>query len=278
MADLQHRPRPSPSSNATLWLMAGVSLLLHLSLLSLAGIRFSAPPIAPANDDQISIRLQRQPAPAPPKVERLADSDNQGSGNTAAPKQLLSRSAPQRQEKTESVEPGREPQPARPITRSEPAPAVAAPTPSNINTGSLLAQVGALSRAGDNAAIDSNQETGRDGNRLGDTARGYVWARYQADWRLKVEKIGNLNYPAEAKRQGLHGSVTLEVTLSADGNLQGMRVSRSSGSQVLDEAAQRVVELSSPFAPFPPGLSGRYPSLRLSQKFVFTRDNLLSSH
>ncbi|XLM20630.1 energy transducer TonB, partial [Chromobacterium piscinae] len=146
-----------------------------------------------------------------------------------------------------------------------------------VSTGSLLAQVGALSRSGDNAAADNDQESGQPGDNLGEAARGYSWARYQADWRLKVERIGNLNYPDEARRLGLHGAVTLEVTIAADGSLQGQRVSRSSGSPVLDQAAQRIVELASPFAPFPSSLA-RAPTLRINQKFVFTRDNLLSSH
>lgn len=169
-----------------------------------------------------------------------------------------------------------------PIVKPETAPAklTAAPAASARppSAGSLLAQVGELARSGgDNAVADSDLESGQAGADIGAAARGYPWARYQADWRLKVERIGNLNYPAEARRLGLHGAVTLEVTIGADGSLQAQRVTRSSGSPVLDEAARRIVELASPFPPFPAALS-RGPALRISQRFVFTRDNLLSSH
>ncbi|AXE35610.1 energy transducer TonB [Chromobacterium phragmitis] len=277
MADHLHRSRPSASSGPLLWLALAASLLAHLLLFSLGGGRSAPEPQSPPAAGQISIRLIRHPAPVPPPTARAAEADHAGSGNSPEPTQLLSRSeAPRPRPAEEAPTP---PAPANPIVRPSPAPAKvpSAPPSGQISTGSLLAQVGALSRGGDNAAADSDRESGQPGDQLGEAARGYPWARYQADWRLKVERIGNLNYPEDARRQGLHGAVTLEVTIAADGALLKQRVSRSSGSAVLDQAAQRIVELSSPFPPFPPALA-RSPSLRISQKFVFTRDNLLSSH
>ena len=276
MADHLYRPRPSASSAPLLWVALGVSLLAHLLLLSLGG-RASAPDRpgeAPAS--QINIRLVRHPAPAAPPTERLAEIDHAGSGNSAEPRQLLSRREPPKPRAAAETPP---PAPANPIARPSVAPAKVQPAPPSgqVSTGSLLAQIGALSRGGDNAIVDNDKESGQAGGALGEAARGYPWARYQADWRLKVERIGNLNYPDEARRQALHGAVTLEVTIAADGSLRGQRVTRSSGSRVLDEAAQRIVELSSPFPPFPPALA-RAPAMRINQRFVFTRDNLLSSH
>ncbi|MGY8625342.1 TonB family protein [Chromobacterium violaceum] len=278
MADHLYRPRPSASSGPLLWLTLAASLLAHLLILSLGGgaaapDRRPDPPAA----RQISIRLARQEAPAAPRTERLAEADRAGSGNSAEPEQLLSRREPPRPKP--AAETAETPTPATPIARPTPTPAKVQPPPpsSQVSTGSLLAQVGALSRGGDSAMADSDKESGQAGNALGEAARGYPWARYLADWRLKVERIGNLNYPEEARRQGLHGAVTLEVTIAADGSLQGQRVTRSSGSPVLDDAAQRIVELSSPFPPFPPALA-RAQAMRIKQKFVFTRDNLLSSH
>ncbi|WP_047236190.1 energy transducer TonB [Chromobacterium subtsugae] len=285
MADHLYRTRLSAPNSRLLWLMAALSLLLHLLLLSLAGLPSGASAPAPESAPQISIRLQSTPAPAPPDITRVAENDHQGAGNTAEAGHLLSRSAmPARAAEAQAAPPPPSAPAAKPapIVKPETAPAklTAAPAASARppSAGSLLAQVGELARSGgDNAVADSDLESGQAGADIGAAARGYPWARYQADWRLKVERIGNLNYPAEARRLGLHGAVTLEVTIGADGSLQAQRVTRSSGSPVLDEAARRIVELASPFPPFPAALS-RGPALRISQRFVFTRDNLLSSH
>ena len=92
-----------------------------------------------------------------------------------------------------------------------------------------------------------------------------------------MERIGNLNYPEAARRQNIHGAVTLEVLIAADGGLREVRVLRSSGFDVLDDAARRIVELAAPYPPFPASLAQQYSSQRIRQKFVFTRDNQLSS-
>ncbi|MEK7796968.1 MAG: energy transducer TonB, partial [Pseudomonadota bacterium] len=47
----------------------------------------------------------------------------------------------------------------------------------------------------------------------------YRYALYMDAWRAKVERIGNLNYPEEAKRRHLTGSLVLDVALKADGTV-----------------------------------------------------------
>ncbi|WP_434630911.1 TonB family protein [Chromobacterium sp. CV08] len=275
MADHLYSTRPSAPDNRLLWLTAALSLLAHLLLFGLGGFSPFGPPAAEPAPRQLSIRLTRQAAPAAPATSRAAEENHLGAGNTAAPDQLLSRSAQHRQAGAPTP-PSQAPTPLNPITRPEPARPLQ-PTPA-VSTASLLSQVRDLANSsGDNAAADNDRETGRDGADLGEAARGYSWARYQADWQLKVERIGNQNYPEEARRQGLHGAVTLEVTIAADGSLRGQRVKRSSGNAILDEAARRIIDMAAPFSPFPPALAKRFPTQRLSLRFIFTRDNLLSS-
>lgn len=76
-------------------------------------------------------------------------------------------------------------------------------------------------------------------------------AAYLNAWRRKVERIGNLNYPDEAKRQKLFGELVLRVDVRADGTINEIRVLQSSGQKLLDDAAVRIVRLAAPFAPFP---------------------------
>ena len=74
-------------------------------------------------------------------------------------------------------------------------------------------------------------------------------ALYLDQWRRKIERIGNLNYPEKAKRQGIFGSLTLKVAINADGTVNQILVIRGSGHKILDDAAIRIVRLAAPFAP-----------------------------
>jgi len=107
------------------------------------------------------------------------------------------------------------------------------------------------------------------------STREYRYATYMEAWRRKVERIGNLNYPEEAKRLGLYGSLILHVAVRADGSLDSVRVVRSSGQQVLDQAAVRIVELAAPYAPFPPDISAETDILDITRTWQFQRNNQL---
>ncbi len=100
-------------------------------------------------------------------------------------------------------------------------------------------------------------------------------AYYMESWRRKVERIGNLNYPEEAKRRQLAGSLLVQASVRADGSLVGVRILRSSGHAVLDQAAVRIVELSAPFAPFPPELRATTDILDITRTWQFLRNNQL---
>jgi periplasmic protein TonB len=85
---------------------------------------------------------------------------------------------------------------------------------------------------------------------VGSRAQEYRFAQYVEDWRLKVERIGNLNYP-DGARGRVYGSLVLNVSIKADGSLEAVEVQRSSGHQILDRAAERIVKMASPYAGFP---------------------------
>ena len=83
----------------------------------------------------------------------------------------------------------------------------------------------------------------------GANAREYRFASYLDAWRAKVERIGNINYPEEAIRQNLTGRLLMDVAINPDGSLNSVRVLRSSGLTVLDNAAKRIVKLAAPYPP-----------------------------
>ena len=79
----------------------------------------------------------------------------------------------------------------------------------------------------------------------------YEYAGYMRAWVAKVERVGNLNYPREAQRLGLTGRLILTVSIGRNGEVKGVLVNRSSGKKLLDQAAVQAVQLASPFAPLP---------------------------
>ncbi|MGG7054233.1 TonB family protein [Nitrosomonas sp. ANs5] len=114
---------------------------------------------------------------------------------------------------------------------------------------------------------------------IGARTREYRFARYLEDWRLKVERIGNLNYPEAARKEKLYGSLQLTVGIRSDGSLESIGIDRSSGIQILDDAAIRIVRLAARngFAPFPPDIKRDTDILHITRTWVFSRaDKLLS--
>lgn len=83
----------------------------------------------------------------------------------------------------------------------------------------------------------------------GANAKQYRFASYLDAWRAKVERIGNLNYPQEAVDKGINGSLLLDVAINPDGSLHSVRLLRSSGHKILDDAAKRIVRLAAPYPP-----------------------------
>lgn len=112
---------------------------------------------------------------------------------------------------------------------------------------------------------------------IGARAQEYSFARYVEDWRIKVERIGNLNYPEAAKRERIHGSLVLTVNINADGSLEDVQIDKSSGSRILDAAAIKIVQMSAPFAPFSDEMRRKVDILSVTRAWQFTSsDQLLS--
>jgi protein TonB len=112
---------------------------------------------------------------------------------------------------------------------------------------------------------------------IGARAQEYRFATYVESWRQKVEKIGNLNYPVEAKEQKLYGRLRMTVSIRADGSIEKLEINQSSGYKVLDDAAKRIVNLAAPFAPFPDNIRKDTDILSITRTWSFTKQDSLSS-
>lgn len=109
---------------------------------------------------------------------------------------------------------------------------------------------------------------------LGARVEEYRFAQYVEDWRQKVERIGNLNYPEAAKGR-VYGSLLLSVIIRADGSVKQITVDRPSGQRLLDETARRVVEMAAPYAPFPEAIRKDTDEVEITRTWTFTTSDQL---
>ncbi|MEY8204816.1 MAG: energy transducer TonB [Bermanella sp.] len=104
------------------------------------------------------------------------------------------------------------------------------------------------------AKLDNQQQTlskkPRTRRLTASSTRQSTDALYMNQWLREIETIGNLNYPSEAKRKNINGSLRLMVALQADGTIHEIKILESSGHKILDDAAKHIVRQASPFAPF----------------------------
>lgn len=103
-----------------------------------------------------------------------------------------------------------------------------------------------------------------------------VNAWYVQNWIDKVTRVGNINYPAEARREGIYGTLRVLVVLKADGSLKEVAVLESSGHTVLDDAAIRIIRLAAPFPAFPAEMREQTDQLEIIRTWSFQRRGLSS--
>jgi protein TonB len=130
------------------------------------------------------------------------------------------------------------------------------------------------------ASLDESRRSAEDRPRVrrldAVSARAAVDAAYLAEWRRRVESVGNQYYPEASLRYGIYGSLRLLVTVRSDGELEDIRVLEPSGQAVLDEAAIRILRLAAPFPPFPEELRASTDKLEIVRTWQF-EENPLSS-
>ena len=111
---------------------------------------------------------------------------------------------------------------------------------------------------------------------IGARVEEYRFAQYVEDWRQKVERIGNLNYPEMAKGR-LYGSLVLTAVIRSDGSLDRVEINRPSGHRVLDDAARRIVQMAAPYATFPESIRRDTDIVEITRTWTFTQADRLHS-
>jgi protein TonB len=274
-----------------------VSAIVHVLLI------FGLTPVVPVNPklfedpnkplDVVLVNTRTQERPLNPEVLAQANLDGGGtveedrqasSPLPVSPEDSLAAAQAQMQARVQALE--REArellQQARsehaiPETRPEPPAEPRPPTPTPAPTD-LAARSLEMARLA--ARIDQQWDAYQKRPRrmfVGARAVEFTFARYVEDWRLKVERVGNLNYPEAARRNKLYGSLVLTVSINADGSVESVQIDRSSGSRILDAAAVNIVEMAAPYAPFPEEMRNKVDILGITRTWTFTRSDQLTS-
>ena len=287
------RVRAADRLGFTLFLAA----LLHLALILGLGFTFAKPEEI-RRTMEITLATFKSEAP-PKKADYLAQDNQQGSGTLdkkALPK--TTEIAPFQDSQINKVtpppaaKPEVAPQPAPPkavVATTRPKPQKAEIRPKEVqpkvqpkaatpefDSSDLSSQIASLE-----AELANEQQLYAKRPRIHRLSAASTMrdkgAWYKDEWRKKVERIGNLNYPDEARRQQIYGNLRLLVSINHDGSLYEVLVLESSGQPLLDQAAQRIVRLAAPFAPFTGDLSD-IDRLEIVRTWRFARGDRLSSN
>jgi len=285
-------PRPPVRpDDRRLWLAITISLAVHAVLMTL---HFSFPDTSKAMRDKALdiILVNARSEKKPDEAQALAQANLEGGGNTDENRRVKTPLPPKPQQTTgteiESMQRRvREIEVAQKkmLTAAKTARAVAAarnaeeqPTPVTSLSGLDLADSArAMARLeGEiNKSVDEYNKRPRT-RFIGARTKEYRFAQYIESWRQKVERIGTLNYPEEARGK-LYGSLVLTASINHDGSLNRVDINRSSGYKVLDDAAKRIVRMAAPYADFPPDIRRDTDILEITRTWYFTQGDQVSS-
>ena len=101
------------------------------------------------------------------------------------------------------------------------------------------------------------------------SAKSAVEAEYIDSWIKKIERIGNINFPEEAIRRNMSGKLILNVTLDHAGRVVDSQIDVSSGFNILDKSALRIVKLASPYPPLPAEIRKKWDQLNITRTWIF---------
>ncbi|WP_264694413.1 energy transducer TonB [Candidatus Nitrosacidococcus sp. I8] len=130
----------------------------------------------------------------------------------------------------------------------------------------------------DQHIIDEEHTDGLRRRYISSSTKLYAATSYLDSWRKKVERVGRLSYPEEAKRQGLSGQLVLSVDLNPNGTVANITIRKSSGHKALDKAAVQIVHLAAPFAKVPKSLLEGYDILTITRTWTFGSAKYFSSN
>jgi protein TonB len=266
-----------------------MSVVFHAFLIF--GLSFKLPELPKLDNQPLEVTLVNAKSQAKPlKADALAQASLDGGGNTDARRRARSplpvprEAQPEAdlsmaQKRVEQLEREAKQLLTQPKSRTSVAAASETPQPqpeSQVapNAADIMNRSLEIARLEASIAREWDAYQQRPRRRfIGARTQEFRFARYVEDWRVKVERIGELNYPQAARDQRLYGSMVVTVSIKADGSLERVDINRSSGHRILDAAALRIVQLSAPFSPFPADIAKDTDIISITRVWFFTRSD-----
>lgn len=294
MPGIVYRAVPALTHDPTSRLGAAIVLSTIMHAVALFGVTFVLP--APRNFPELLNRMEvvlvnSKSATRPKRADALAQANLDGGGDTDAkrrarnPLPVLADSERTQLEATQRVE-QLEQEARRLMSRIQSQKKLDPPRnqPEQAQPAAPSDTTDLVQRSLEIARLEAQISRDRDDyqNRprrtfIGARTREYRFAQYVEDWRLKIERIGNLNYPEAAKRDRIFGNLQLTVSIKSDGSVEKIEINRSSGQKILDTAAVRIVQLAAPYASLPPDIRRDTDILSITRTWIFTRSDQLES-
>ena len=270
-----------------------VSVALHLILLAIRFVAAPMPLTRPPDSSLEVILVNARSNDKPVKPTAIAQFDLNGGGEhdmgratSFLPRERDSSDGEVLKESQSAVD-RLEAEQRRVVAQIRPTAAPVAPeAPPNVQTTEMAPQtdlttsmkaIARLEAQIDKDTRDLNARPRR--GYIGPTTRGASYALYYSQWKDRVERIGTVNYPEQARGR-IYGDLMLRVVLNADGTIyhDEVEVTRSSGSPILDRAAKRIVRLGAPYGRFSDELRSQYDIFEIRSTFRFTRGAALEMH
>ncbi len=282
--------RPSARDSDLLAVAAALAVALHAAVIGLVHFEFlgKRPDDVPSSLDVVLVEFATEQAPD--EADFLAQATQRGGGTAEevdrpAEPPATSReeeNAPIDQEAADSAAREQPDQVDELVQRAsaDPAPAVRDQTELDpqveLSTSEIIEQMRSVARTSSERISEARDYPERPRRKfISANTREHLYAGYMRSWVSKVERVGNLNYPAAARRQNLAGALVLSVDVHEDGSIGRIRVLRSSGHNILDEAAVRIVRLSAPFAPLPEEIRREVDVLTITRTWQFSSSGVL---
>lgn len=282
--------RPERDSGDVLAAAIAITVVVHAAVIGLVNFDWPGrgPADVPASLDVVLVDWETEEVPEDPDF--LAQVSQRGGGDSdtverpaetsaSTPADVLSEFEQQKQEAAERV-PEEQVDELVAVEDDRMMPELQEQTEDSSDAGLSAAELMSQSRSVARNSVEHLSETVDYPSRpkrkfVSASTREHMYASYMRSWVSKVERVGNMNYPEQARQQGLAGGLVLSVDVLKDGSVNRIRLLKSSGYDILDEAAIRIVRLSAPFAPLPEEIRREYDVLTITRTWQFSSSGVL---
>jgi len=299
-ATLTSQPLPTPRITPVDRLGLTLFLAIAFHAIIILGITFGHDLLTPSNPVQtmeITLVQSRSETPPDEEAQYLAQATQKGSGNTSESKRPAARrseaiktphktsgTAPNNTVPTPPQQRTQQPRQRELLTSTDSAITTPSAKQAPLETRTTPRASTLIANAMQIASASAELEAARISNNskqrskfITASTRENKYAAYMDAWRNKVERIGRINYPEEARRRNLSGNLMMTVVLRPNGTVKAIEVDRSSGNKLLDDSARRIVRLAAPYAPFPDNIRAETDLLHITRTWIFQDGNRLST-